>query len=60
MAYKVKRPFTDRKGKARKPGEPFEGSPEEIDGELASGNIEEVISPPPGKPGGGQGGGAPA
>lgn len=42
MAYKVKRQFTDRKGKAWKKGDHYEGLPAEVDEQMEAGNIEEV------------------
>jgi hypothetical protein len=55
MPYKVKRQFTDSKGKAWKPGEPFQGNDDEIHQQLDAGNIEAAQPAPP--PGTGKGGG---
>jgi hypothetical protein len=55
--YKAKRQFTDAKGKAHKPGDPFQGSQEEIDKQVDAGNIE--VADPSKQPGGGERGGAP-
>lgn len=62
MAYKVKKQFTDAKGKAWKQGEPYTGSEDEAQQQIALGNVEEDHgSPPPGTgKGGGERGGAPA
>jgi hypothetical protein len=62
-SYKVKRNFSDKKGKAWKQGEPWSGAPDEATEHLATGNIEEVtgqMPPGTGKQSGSEGGGASA